>query len=543
MNRVILLALVSLLPLRAADWIYFRSGPIEVWTNGDDDPARRVLAHFDQVRWLLSRTLGRPEVTPLWPVRIVVLKPDKTSARYRTANLRLSRDAYTGAIDAKDSIPAQWTADLLRALIHDDVKPLPAPYETGLIAAISTMRVDSSRITSGEPPSDRNRDWARMHLLALDPTYAGRVRVFFSVLQQGAPVESAARNAFDKSEEDLDKLVDDYLAAGRFETFQISGKALNPERDYRSFPGHPARAEVLLADILTGPSAQTAYRALLNSRPTAEAFEGAGMLPEAIAKDSESARCWYAYALAEKDLEKSRAALRKAMELNPRWAEPHARWASGEADAVRRSIVYKKAAELDPRATPYWIAAAEAQQEAKDFVAANQSWRMAERSATDPAERAGIQRRRLEYEQRKLDLEAAERLRAAEEKRRELEDLKQKALADIRAAEARANAGLKLDPNQKVVEWWDGPAGVSVIGKLERVDCIKGPARLLVRDSKGRLSQYKVNDPAKVAITGAGQLTLACGPQQPPRAVKLQVEAKPDPKLATAGNVMMIEFQ
>ena len=168
---------------------------------------------------------------------------------------------------------------------------------------------------------------------------------------------------------------------------------------------------------------------------------------------------------------------------------------------------------------------------------------MAERSATDPAERAGIQRRRLEYEQRKLDLEAAERLRAAEEKRRELEDLMQKALADIRAAEARANAGLKLDPNQKVVEWWDGPAGVSVIGKLERVDCLKGPARLLVRDSKGRLSQYKVNDPAKVAITGAGQLTLACGPQQPPRAVKLQVEAKPDPKLATAGNVMMIEFQ
>ncbi len=544
MNRVILLALFSA-SLPAADWVYFRAGPIEVWTNGDDDPARRVLAHFDQARWLLAKTLGRPEIAPLWPVRIMVAKPDKTSARYRTANLRLSRDAYTAGLNSKDPIPAQWTADFLRVLIRDDVKPLPAPYENGLIAAMSTMHVDMSRITAGEPPpvAQRDKDWARMHLLALDPVYAGRVRVYFAVLQQGAPPDSASRNAFDKSEADLDKLVDDHLAAGRFESFPISGKALNPERDYRSYPAHPARAELLLADLLGGADAQAAYRALLNTRPTAEAFEGAGMLAEAVAKDSESARLWYRYALEEKDPDKSRAALRKAMELNPRWAEPHARWAAGETDAVRRAIVYKKAAELDPRATPYWIALAEAQQEAKDFTAANQSWRMAERSASDPGERAAIERRRLEYEQRKLDLEAAERRRAEEEKRRELEDLKRKALAEIRAAEARANAGGKVDPNQKVVDWWDGPAGVPATGKLERVDCLNGPARLVLRDAKGRLTQYKVSDPAKVAISGAGQLTLSCGPQQPARTVKLQFEAKPDPKLATAGNVLTIEFQ
>jgi hypothetical protein len=544
--RPTLLTLFLAASLPAADWVYFRSGPVEVWTNGDDEPARRLLAHFDQVRWLLAKTLGRPEVTPLWPVRIMVAKPDKTSARYRTTSLRLSRDAYTAGLNSKDPIPAQWTADLLRALIRDDVKPLPSSYENGLVAAMSTMRVEMSRITAGEPPAaadQRNKDWARMHLLALDPNYSGRVRVFFAVLQQGAPVDSAARNAFDKSEAELEQLVDAYFAAGRFETFPISGKALNPERDYRSYPAHPARAELLLADLLSGAEAQAAYRALLNTRPTAEAFEGAGMLAEAVAKESESARCWYRYALEEKDLQKSRAALRKAMELNPRWAEPHARWAAGETDPVRRSIVYKKAAELDPRSTPYWIAVAEAQQDAKDFAAANQSWRMAERSASDPTERAAIERRRLEFEQNKLDLEAAERRRQAEEKRRELEELKQKALADIRAAEARANAGGKLDPSRKVVEWWDGPAGVPVAGKLERVDCLNGPARLVVRDAKGRLTQYKVNDPTKVAISGAGQLTLSCGPQRPARAVKLQFEARPDPVLATAGNVLTIEFQ
>ena len=544
MFRFVLLAILAAASLPGADWTYFRSGPIEVWTNGGDDQARAVLAHFDQARWLLAKTMGKPEVTPLWPVRIMVVKPDKTSARYRTPGLRLSRDAYTAGLGSKDPIPAQWTADFIRALILDDAKPLPAPYEDGLAAALSTMHTDMSRITVGEPPAARNKDWARMHLLALDPAYSGRVRVFFGVLQQGAPVDSAARNAFDKSEAELEKTVDEYYSAGRFETFPLSGKPLNPQRDYRSFPGHPQRAELLLADLLSGAEAQTAYRALLNSHPTADAFEGAGMFAEAAAKDSESARAWYEYALTEKDLENSRAALRKAMALNPRWALPHARWASGESDAVRRAIVYKKAAELDPRATAYWIALAEAQQDAKDFTAANLSWRMAERSASDPGARASIEKRRLEYEQLRLDLEAAERLRQAEEKRRELETLKQKALADIRAAEARANSGSgPRDPNQKVVEWWDGPAGAPAAGKLERVDCLNGLARLAIRDAKGRVTQYKVPDPAKVAISGPGQLTLSCGPQQPPRAIRVQFEAKPDAKLGTAGNVLSIEFQ
>ena len=545
MPRALILAILFAVPLAAADWVYFRSGPVEVWTNGDDEPARRVLTHFDQARWLLAKILGRAEIAPLWPIRVMVIKPGQTSARYRTPSLRLSRDAYTAALGSKDPIPVQWTEDLLRALIADDVKPLPSQYESGLVAALSTMHAEMSRITAGEPPPSnrRDRDWARMHLLALDPVYAGRVRVFFGVLQQGAPVDSAARNAFDKSEEELEKLVDRHLAAANFQTFDISGKALNPQRDYRSFPGHPARAELLLADLLSGAGADAAYRALLNTRPTAEAFEGAGMFAEAIAKDSESARAWYRYALEQQDLEKSRAALRKAMELNPRWAAPHARWASTEADPTRRAIVYKKAAELDPRITANWIALAEAQQDAKDFKAANQSWRMAERSASDPAQRESIEKRRLEYEQLRLDLEAAERRRQEEEKRRELEELKQKALADIRAAEARANAGGPgLDPGKKVVEWWDGPAEAPVNGKLMRVDCLNGPARLVVRDAKGRLTQYQVIDPAKVAISGTGQLTLSCGAQQPPRAVRLQFEAKPDPKLGTVGNVLTIEF-
>ena len=238
MPRVVILALLTAVPLAAADWVYFRSGPVEVWTQGDDEPARRVLTHFDQARWLLAKTLGRAEIAPMWPIRLMVVKPDKTSARYRTPSLRLSRDAYTAGLGSKDPIPVQWTEDFLRALIADDVKPLPSQYESGLIAALSTMHADMSRIKAGEPPplNRQDRDWARMHMLALDPVYAGRVRVFFGVLQQGAPVDSAARNAFDKSEAELENVVDQHVAAGRFETFDISGKPLNPSRSFFHLP-------------------------------------------------------------------------------------------------------------------------------------------------------------------------------------------------------------------------------------------------------------------------------------------------------------------
>jgi len=542
-THLLLLCLAAAAP--AADWNYFKSGPVEVWTDHDDEPARRLLAHFDQTRWLLAKTLGKTEVNPLWPVRLMVLKPGKTPAQYRTRELRLSRDAYTAGLESKDEIPAAWTAAYLRLLMRDDVKPMPAPFEDGLVSALSTLRVEMSRITAGAPPATgRNLDWARMHLLAVNPDYAGRVRVFFGVLQQGAPIDSAARNAFEKTEAELQKLVENYFAAGKFDTFPISGKPLNPQRDYRSFPGHPQRAELLLADLLTGNAAQAAYRALLSRRPTADAFEGAGMYAEAVAKDSDSARAWYRYAADEKDMARRQAALRKAMELNPRWAEPHQRWADGETDPVRRSIVAKKAAELDPRATASWIALAEAQQDAKDFAAANQSWRMAERSVSDPVQREAIEKRRLQYERQRLDLKAAERRRKEEEKKRELDELKQKALADIRAAEARANAGNSpTDPSQKVLPWWNGPTGKPVTGKLERVDCLSGIARLVIRDARNRLSQYKVLDPSQVAITGAGELTLACGPQRPPRAIKLEYKAVADEKLATAGNVLTIEFR
>ncbi|MEZ5400262.1 MAG: hypothetical protein R2729_11385 [Bryobacteraceae bacterium] len=530
LTRVLALALAAAVA-PAADWSYYRSGPVEVWTDGDQDTARSALASFDQLRHWTARVLGRDEIDPLWPVRLIVLKKP---GNLRSAHLELKRDAYTALMGAKDTAPQAWMADYARALLRDDSKTMPRHIEESLIALLSTMEVTNSRIRLGAPPAKPDIDFARMHLFLVDPEWAGKARVFFSNMQQGAPYDTACRNAFEKTGKEVEAEVESYFRAGKFEARQVSGKPLNADRDYRERPGEEARAKLLLADV-TGDTA--AYRQILNaSEKNADAFEGAGMYREATEAGSESARAWCRYALAEKDVEKARAALRKAMELNPRWAEPHAQWASLETDPGRRAVVFGKATELDPRNTRYWIELARAQSDSKDFSGAARSWRSAEISAPDAATRAKITAQRKAYDQERYDLEAAEKKRIEDERQKELDRLKQEALAKIREAEAKANAG--GGPTEKPVEWWDGPKpDVTVTGQLLRVDCGRGPsapARWTVRDEAGKARVFRVPDPSMLAIVGGGEVGLGCGPQNPARRVKVEA--------LKSGEVLTVEF-
>jgi hypothetical protein len=52
-----------------------------------------------------------------------------------------------------------------------------------------------------------------------------------------------------------------------------------------------------------------------------------------------------------------------------------------------------------------------------------------------------------------------------------------------------------------------------------------------------------IRDPAKVALSGAKNATLTCGPQRPPRHVIIEYFAKPDSKMGTAGEVATVEFR
>jgi hypothetical protein len=74
------------------------------------------------------------------------------------------------------------------------------------------------------------------------------------------------------------------------------------------------------------------------------------------------------------------------------------------------------------------------------------------------------------------------------------------------------------------------------------VDCLKGQARLDIRDSTGKLSQLLVVDPQKIVIMGGGEQSLGCGPQKPPKRLKVDYAPKSNPKLGTIGEAGFIEF-
>jgi hypothetical protein len=548
LNRVawlllLLLALTS--PIGAVDWAAYRAEPLEVISSAGEKDARQVLATFDQIRWLTTKLLGRDELMPLWPVRLIVLHRSRTNDPYRTPRLTVRRDAYTAGLTAGEPVPQQLLADFVRLLLRDDTSQLPASVENGLVAALSNVEVDATRITV-KPSVKPDIDWARIRRFALDPEYFGRARVFFANLQSDSGLDTAYRNSFGKSAAEAEALIKQYLAAGQFAPETIAGKPLNPDRDYRPRPTDAKRAQIFLADLLEGPAARKQYLAVVNAGvKDPDALEGAGMFAEAVAAESKSARAWLNHGLALKDPAKAREAFQRAAQLNPRWPEPHLRLAALEPTPNRQYPYIKKAADLDPRDTALWEKLAETQLAAKDFEGAGASWRMAARTASTEAERERLERRRRDFEQRRIDLQIAERRRQEEEKQQELERLKQEALANIRAAEQRAGAGAgPADPNRKVVEWWEGPrpAG-SATGMIERVDCLRGQLRLALRGSANAIVQYLIPDPANIVLSGGGELTLPCGPQKPPRRAKIDFHPRKDAKLATAGDVAMIEFQ
>jgi hypothetical protein len=64
----------------------------------------------------------------------------------------------------------------------------------------------------------------------------------------------------------------------------------------------------------------------------------------------------------------------------------------------------------------------------------------------------------------------------------------------------------------------------------------------VVEGQDKKLVRLLVADPSKIAISGAGELTLGCGVQKP-RRVTIEYVPKVNSKLATAGEVATIEFQ
>ncbi len=535
MLKLLVLLLIPIIAGAQDRWIRVRSGPFDVLSNAGDRPARDALNQLEQTRHILGTVLGKADLTSIWPIRVLVLRSGQPAPPV------LSRDSYVAALAAGSPIPRQWLRECVRILIESNARRMPGGIEPGLEDFYSTLRADGTKITLGDPlpPAERNPNWARLHLIVIDPAYYGKLRVLLYNLQQGSDPDPAYRNALGKTPAEIDKEAAAYLAAGNFQTTIVGGRPLDPRRDFVVEKAEPPAPQIALADL---KPTRAGYEALLKSAPDA-AHEGLKEFAAATEAGSKSARAWLE--LARLDREKAPAALAKAAELNAAWAEPHVLLADIETDPSRKLHQLKIAAGLEPRNAARWRALAEFNMAHNRYPEAAKAWAEAQTASADDAERTRMRDARLAIEQHRLDFEAAERRRREEEKQRGLQRVKDDAMARVRAAEERANRGAPPPPpDRKVVDWWEGPTpNAKLTGKLVQIDCVGRLMRLVLQPEDGKPVRLLVRDPGKIVVMNPiGEAAFSCGPQRPIRTVKVEYFTKNDPKLATVGEVATIEY-
>jgi tetratricopeptide (TPR) repeat protein len=549
---LLMLALPLLLP--AESWVKFTSGPYEILTDAGQKPARETLVRLEEFRTGLGQIIGENDLTTPVPIRVLLFKSSKgwTSP----GPLTEGRDRYALVLEEKQPISPDIYRELTRLFLRSNTSQMPQRFEHGLTEFFSTFSNNGVHITVGAPPPHPDLDWARIHLLVVDPQYFGKIRVLLYNLRKGVDDDPAYRNAFGKSAAEIETQAKQHLADGNFQTTALNSRPM-AEKDFYEKPVSDTDIRLARADLLAGNSAAEYERLIKDNAKVPEAQEGLGLLAlRAGNKDearkhfaasmdagSNSARCFIEYAKLEPDNDKATKALLRAAGINSKLDEPFALMAQRDTDPAKRLMHWKSAAERNPRNPAYWKELAEAYVADHNYGDAAKAWTQGEQSATDPAERQRMHAARMSIEQLRLDYEAAEKKRKADEDAAEIAKLKAQAVAEVHALEAKYSDKAAA-PADKVVPWWDGPHPAGKFhGTLKQVDCLGKQARLVLESDDRKTVKLLVSDPGKISITGTGELTLGCGAQRKARPLAIEYFPKANARLATAGEVATIEFQ
>jgi len=353
------------------------------------------------------------------------------------------------------------------------------------------------------------RAWAKAQLLATNPEYTGKLRVYLNNIQQSGDEVAAVKNAFDISVAELDKRVDTYLKSGNLQGVAVPGRALSPNRDFIEKLQPEPVVTAIMAEL------KSAGKSFPDDSPRGLSAKG------------------------------TPSALELAAKANPRWSEPHAKLAALENNPQAKIQQLKLAAKLSPRNLEYWQQLARAQEAAEQYDDAAKSWGQAERAAPNDEERARIHLARMQGSEKRAEFDIAERKRLAAERAADLERVKALAAAEVHAAEDAANQRLGgLKSGEKPVGWWTQEQGEYVTGNLTRVDCIGSSMRLTITQGTGKAVttlRLAIEDPQKLTVR-EGTAEFACGLQKPVRKIGVVHDAKANQKLGTTGNIKVVEL-
>ncbi len=527
-------------------WTELNIGPFYVDTDSDVSAAREALTQLEQVRWVLGGLLESKDLQAVWPIRVIF----SNSARANAAGHFVWQNAQFLLLTTPNArVPL---GDAAGILLDENTPRLPPEIESGIRQLFDTLEAHGSHVTWGGRPEHPDLAWARMQLFATKFEYSSSFHIFLNALK-GSDVRAAEQNAFGKPSELLEQQAAAVLAAGTWQPVAVSGRPLDPKRDFGEHSLAPVIADLYIADaeLTADPnSAEAAFKAAVEAKGPAAALGYAGLariaelqhqnpkefLDDAIHAGSLSAPV-YADAADGLDAQEAVPLLKKAAQLNPRWAEPVFRQAAFAADSAQKLALLKQATQLDPRATRYWLELAKTETDAGDIPAANGAWLRAEDSAPTDAERNRIHQMRLDSEQERLDAAAQARRRERESVHLADEKAQQTELDRIRAAEAKANGTVDAQAGtakpENAVPWDQLVVRKKLQGTLFKVECLRTAARLWVKDASGKSIELLMKD-----ISQSG---LGCGVQQPPRRVSLQYAADPDDRLHTAGNVVSLQ--
>jgi hypothetical protein len=502
------LALVLALPVFGANWTEYKSGPFHVISDAGDRAARDRLIELEQLRHVLGVELGKNDLQLVWPLKLVLFANQREYAPYALPQPFADGGAETlAAWTADKPMPQEWLRALTQRLIEDNAGRMPEATENALRDLFSTIQVNATKVSIGAPPAEKSRAWVKLQMFATLPDYSGRLHIYLNNLQQGADESVAVKNSFDITLKELESRVDAYAKAGVFNAAPASGLTINPNHDFIE----AQVPESAMNELYAGLKAQG--KQFPDDSPR-------GLLAKG-----------------------TRPALELAAKANPRWAEPHVKLAEMETEPIARIRDLRTAASLEPRNSELWQALAKTQTQAEQYADAEKSWMVAERSAANDAERERIHKTRIDFEEERAAFEIAEKKRLAEERAAELQRIKDSAANEVHAAERAANQRMGgLKPGETAQQWWTDPDGQKVSGTLTRVDCMTDSMRLTVQPASGTAVRLMIRDPNKLTVKGTGQAEFACGIQKPARKINLVHNGKPDTKLTTAGDVLVVEF-
>jgi hypothetical protein len=534
------------------DWSELNIGPFRVDYNHDSSKARETLANLEQLRWILGGMLETKDLEATWPFRIIMTNDTAGSA----AGLTFGHGEYIAAIRPGD--PAPMT-EIAKIFIEENTPRLPDAIDSNLPLLFEGLSAKGSRVTWAVPPSRPTLGWARVQLLATKPAYADRFRVFLNNLRGGAPLSVAETNAFGVESKQLEAEVSAYFAAGNFAAVTVSGRPLDPRRDFGEHSLDGDLAGLYLADTklkTNRNAADRAFKAAAESGNPALAEEGFALLVAAQGDDpgeylenaikAGSNSAWIYEQAAEREPEaEARRSLTKATALNPKWWLPYAKLAALSKQPAEKESFLLEATKRNPRSSELWQSLAEVQSAEGKGMAAQNSWIRAEDAAVTPESRAEVEKKRKSLENQRLDAMEKAKRDAREAAIADNQRAYDAQMARIRAAEEKANRQnmAESEPESKdaVLPWFSqGEHPLEAV--LVRVDCLQGEARLFLRDTMGKTLNLLVQDPKHVPIDGA-DTTLGCGIQQPTRRVTVVYTGRRDKQFGTSGDVKAIHFE